>query len=56
MSQHFLLSSKSRSLSILDVSQMSDQEVFNTFRQIRWKSTNGRPVILCSKNIKMNYQ
>lgn len=44
MAQHYLLKSESRTLSLLDIAQMSNEQVFNTFKNIRWKSTNGKPV------------
>ena len=34
MSQHFLLSSKARSLSIIDIVKMSDMEAFEMFKAI----------------------
>ena len=45
MSQHFLLSSKARSLSIIDIVKMSDMEAFEMFKAIRWSETNG--VVVC---------
>jgi transposase-like protein len=44
MSQHYLLSASARTLSIATVARMTDQEAQETFRQIRWHSTNGDPV------------
>lgn len=44
MSQHFLLSAQARTLSLAKVLRMSDAEAFETFKQIRWVSTEGRPV------------
>jgi transposase-like protein len=44
MSQHFLLSSAARSLSLAKVARMSDDEARDAFRLIRWASTNGEPV------------
>ncbi|MDB2415186.1 IS1595 family transposase [Rickettsiales bacterium] len=44
MSQHFLLSAKARTLSLANVFRMSDDEAFETFKQIRWVSTDGNPV------------
>ena len=40
MSQHFLLSSKARSLSIMNIVKMSDMEAFEMFKEIRWNKTN----------------
>jgi transposase-like protein len=44
MSQHFLLSSAARSLSLGKVARMSDDEARDAFRLIRWSATNGEPV------------
>jgi transposase-like protein len=44
MSQHFLLSSAARSLSLATVARMSDEEAWNAFRAIRWSDTQGEPV------------
>ena len=43
MTQHFLLSSKAKTLSIVQVLKMTDQECENTFRQIRWQDAGGEP-------------
>jgi transposase-like protein len=42
--QHFLLSAKARTLSLVRVMRMSDEAAFNTFKDIRWASTGGDPV------------
>jgi transposase-like protein len=44
MSQHFLLSAKARSLSLAKVARLSDEEAHETFKLIRWASTEGQPV------------
>lgn len=44
MSQHFLLSSRAKTLSLVSVFRMSDAEAETTFRQVRWSETNGEPV------------
>ncbi len=44
MSQHFLLSAKARTLSVSRVARMTDEEARQTFRGIRWASTDGEPV------------
>lgn len=44
MSQHFLLSSAARSLSLAKVARMSDDEARDAFRLIRWAATEGQPV------------
>ena len=43
MSQHFLLSSAARTLSLAKVARMSDQEAFDAFRMIRWSDNGGEP-------------
>jgi transposase-like protein len=47
MAQHFLLSSKARTLSLAKVLRLSDAEAFATFRAIRWASNEGLP--FCGK-------
>lgn len=42
--QHFLLSAKARSLSLVDIFRLSDADAFELFRQARWPETNGQPV------------
>jgi transposase-like protein len=42
--QHFLLSAAARTLSLAKVMRMSDDEAFDTFKAIRWASTEGEPV------------
>lgn len=42
--QHFLLSTAARTLSLAKVLRLSDDEAFETFRAIRWASTEGEPV------------
>lgn len=41
--QHFLLSAKARTLSLSKVMRMSDDEAFETFKTIRWATTEGAP-------------
>lgn len=43
MSQHFLLSSQARTLSLSKVMRLSDAEAFETFKSIRWASNGGNP-------------
>src|SRR5580698_7206806 len=42
--QHFLLSSRAKTLSLASVFRMSDAEAERTFRQVRWSDTDGTPV------------
>ena len=42
--QHFLLSSAARTLSLAKVMRMTDDQAFETFKAIRWASTEGDPV------------
>lgn len=44
MAQHFLLSTAARTLSLASVARMSEEEAFDTFRQIRWAENNGEAV------------
>jgi len=44
MSQHFLLSAAARTLSLVKVMRMTDAEARETFKSIRWASTEGAPV------------
>ena len=44
MSQHFLLSSGARTLSLVAVMRMSDQEAEKVFARIRWADTDGNAV------------
>jgi len=42
--QHFLLSAKSRSLSLKKIYKMGEQAAYDLFRQIRWPETDGEAV------------
>lgn len=44
MSQHFLLSTKARTLSLASVARMSEEDARAMFRSIRWAATDGEPV------------
>ncbi len=44
MSQHFLLSSAARSISLSKIARMSNEEAENLFASIRWAETDGKPV------------
>jgi len=44
MAQHFLLSSAARSLSLMKLYSMSDNEAFELFKNVRWSNTNGKAV------------
>lgn len=44
MSQHFLLSAAARTLSLVKVMRMSEAVARDTFKAIRWASTEGEPV------------
>jgi len=41
--QHFLLSSRAKTLTLASVARMSDEEAEAVFRKIRWASNNGDP-------------
>ena len=44
MSQHFLLSSKAKTLTLAQVFRMTDAEAEKIFRKVRWAETDGEPV------------
>lgn len=44
MSQHFLLSPAAKTLSLVKVMRMSEEEARAAFRQIRWTETEGEPI------------
>lgn len=44
MTQHFLLSTASRSLSLAKVARMSEEEAHSAFQAIRWTASAGKPV------------
>ncbi|WP_187844913.1 IS1595 family transposase [Helicobacter pylori] len=44
MTQHFLLSSRAKQLSLLQIAKMSDSEALKTFADIRWHSNDGNPI------------
>ena len=44
MAQHFLLSSRAKTLSLATVFRMSDAEAETAFRKVRWTETDGAPV------------
>ena len=44
MASHFLLSAKARTLSLVQVARMSDDQAHVTFRALRWHETGGEPV------------
>ena len=44
MAQHFLLSSKARTLSLRDIYKNGEEAARATFRKLRWPETNGEPV------------
>lgn len=43
VAQHFLLSANARTLSVVQVARMSEDEARNKFRVIRWAATDGEP-------------
>jgi transposase-like protein len=44
MAQHFLLLAQARTLSLVQVARMSDEQAWATFRALRWHETGGEPV------------
>ena len=47
MSQHFLLSPAARTLSLMALCQLSDEDAYILFRRLRWPDTDGSPVCPC---------
>ncbi len=43
MTQHFLLSAQARTLSLAKVMRLTDDEAYETFKQIRWAANDGEP-------------
>lgn len=43
MAQHFLLSAKARTLSVLEIARMSDDEAYEVFKAIRFSENGGDP-------------
>jgi len=43
MCQHFLLSTKARTLSLAEVLRLTEDEAYEAFKQIRWAENNGEP-------------
>lgn len=44
MAQHFLLSAESRTLSLKEIYKGGEEKVYDTFKRLRWASTQGEPV------------
>ncbi len=44
MSQHFLLSSRAKTLNLATVFRMSDADAETAFRKVRWPETDGAPI------------
>lgn len=42
--QHYLLSAKARTFSLMQIMRLSDDQAFELFKQARWGETNGDPV------------
>lgn len=43
MAQHFLLTTKARTLSLAKVMRLTDEEAYETFSAIRWADNDGKP-------------
>ena len=55
MAQHYLLSAEARNLSIVKIAMMNDSEAFEMFKNVRWSSTNGKPVCPCCGSLEKHY-
>ncbi|WP_415878134.1 IS1595 family transposase [Methylomonas sp. TEB] len=53
MAQHFLLSAKARSMSLMQIFTMTDEAAFNLFKESRWG--DGDPVCPCCGSIDAHY-
>src|SRR5262245_6301250 len=42
--QHFLLSTQARTLSLAKVMRLSEEDAWQTFKDIRWAENNGDPI------------
>ena len=42
--QHYLLSAKARSLSLMEIMRLSEKEAFDLFKQARWSGSSGDPI------------
>ena len=45
--QHYLLSARARTLSLIEIARLSDDEAYDLFKQSRWSETDGSPVCPC---------
>lgn len=54
MSQHFLLSKASRNLSLASIMQMSDADVFDTFKKLRWGESD-KQVCPCCASVNKHF-
>lgn len=55
MAQHFLLSSRVRKLSLMQIAKMSDSEAVKAFADIRWHSNGGNPICPNCENTSKIY-
>lgn len=55
MAQHFLLSAEARTLSIIKIAMMSDDEIYEIFKNVRWSETKGEPVCPCCGSTQKPY-
>jgi len=55
MAQHFLLSANARTLSIVKIAMMSEDEIFEIFKHVRWSETNGEPICPCCGSMRKPY-
>lgn len=53
--QHFLLSAKARSLSLIEIFGLSDDEAFEVFRMARWPETEGEAICPCCGSCEQHY-
>ena len=53
--QHFLLSSKARTLSVKKIASLSEMECYTYFTKIRWASNKGNSICPLCGNVKEHY-
>jgi hypothetical protein len=52
--QHFLLSAKARSLSLMEIFNLSADEAFEMFRMAGWSDTQGEAGGSCHNHLLLN--
>jgi hypothetical protein len=53
--QHFLLSVKAHSLSLMEIFALSDDEAFDIYKKARWVETDGEAICSCCGSCAKQY-